>query len=179
MISPRDTALRLDEDDDIVGAAAAYEELLSSGGANIEDLIAMALVYWRCADSGVAASKGISDDFELRARARLQDVLALAVLRDPANCEAKFWTLYCTFIMYFQPEPSEIDELLDSDGHRCEGSFATMWRVGRGDRAEIPAAQAILARADDLTKTSKGRYIASIIPAALTRLRLEDERAGQ
>ena len=39
----RDRARLLDERDDIVGAAAAYEELLSSGEAGVDDLIAMAL----------------------------------------------------------------------------------------------------------------------------------------
>jgi len=179
MNSLRDRARLLDERDDIVGAAAAYEELLSSGEASVDDLIALALIYWATADSGIAASKGISRDAEHHARRRLEEVLGEAVRRDPTNCEAKFWAMYSTFIMYKQPEHDEIDALLDSGPNRCEGAFATMWRVGRGDRAEIPAAQAILAQANDLKKTSKGRYIARIIRAALTSLRLEDERAGQ
>ena len=179
MSSLRDKARLLDERDDIVSAAAAYEELLSSGEARVEDLIELALVYWRTADSGVAAGKGIPLELELHARMRLEQVLAEAVRQDPTNCEANFWAMYSTFIMYKQPEHDEIDALLDSGPNRCEGAFATMWRVGRGDRAEIPAAQAILAQANDLKKTSKGRYITRIIRAALTSLRLEDERAGQ
>ncbi len=157
----------LDERDDIVGAAATYEELLSSGGASVEDLIALALVYWEIADGGIARSKGIPLDVQFHAGTRLEEVLAEAVRRDPTNCEAKFWAMYSTFSMYKQPEHDEIDALLDSGPNRCEGAFATMWRVGRGDRAEIPAAQGILAQANDLKKTSRGRYIASITQASV------------
>ncbi len=163
----RDRARLLDERDDIIGAAAAYEELLSSREASVEDLIELALVYWRTADSGVAAGKGIPLELELHARMRLEQVLAEAVRQDPTNCEANFWAMYSTFIMYKQPEHDEIDALLDSIDNRCEGAFATMWRVGRGDRAEIPAAQSILAQADILRKTSKGRYIARITQASV------------
>ncbi len=173
----RDRARLLDERDDIVGAAAAYEELLASGEASVEDFIALALVYWATADHGIAAAKGISLDVEHHARRRLEDVLGEAVRRDPANCEARFWTMYCRFIMYVEPRVG-IDALLDSPGHQCEGAFAAMWRLGRGDRAEIPAAQATLAN-PDIRKTAKGRYVASLISGALTRRRLEDEREGR
>jgi len=173
----RDTALMLDEHGDNVGCAAAYEELLSSGEVSVEALIALALVYWETADSGIAAAQGISRDVEHHARRRLEEVLGEAVRRDPTSCEAKLWTMYCRFIMYDEPRAG-IDASLDSPGRQCEGAFATMWRVGPTARSKVPAAQAILAN-PDIRKTSKGRYIASIIPAALTRLRLEDEREGR
>ncbi len=75
-------------------------------------------------------------------------------------------------------DESGLETLVGAPSPECSGAFATMWRIGRGNRFDVPAAQSILA--DSSTrKTSKGRYMASIIPAALTRLRLEDERAGQ
>ncbi len=178
MSSLRDKARLLDERDDIVGAAAAYEELLSSGEASVDDLIALALIYWATADSGIAASKGISRDAEHHARRRLEEVLGEAVRRDPANCEAKFWTMYCSGIMYAEPGTEAIDELLNTPGNRCDGAFASMWRLVHGDRSVIPAGQLIVAQSD-IRRSSKGRYMASIISGTLTRLRLEDERAGQ
>ena len=153
-----------------MGAAKAYEGLLASGSAGIDDYIALALVYWAIADGGIGRSKGIPLDARSRAETRLLEVLAEAIQRDPSNCEAKFWSMYCTFIMYFQPERKEIEDLLDSGGHQCEGAFATMWRISSGDTAEIQAAQAILAE-PDLSKNSKGRYLASIIDASLRSLK--------
>jgi hypothetical protein len=162
-------AQQLDEYGDNVGSATAYEELLTSGDATAADLVALALVYWEAADSGVAAAKRLSIEFEDFARRRLEEVLGEAIRRDPSSCEAKFWSMYSTFIMYKQPGHEVIDALLDSGDSRCNGSFATMWRIGRGDRDELAAARSVLAQAR-MQKTSKGRYIDRIISASLESL---------
>jgi len=167
MSSLRETARLLDEtDDNIVACAAAYEELIASEEATVDDRVDAAMVYWAASDFGLAAAKRLPEGFEWHALDRWQAILTEAVRRDPTHCEARFWEMYCMRIWFSKYPPEEIRAFLDDPGRRCEGAFATMWRISGGDASDIAAGQSVLAE-PHLRQSSKGRYIASHVDASV------------
>src|SRR5665213_1642422 len=161
MTELRDMALMLDEREDTAGCVAAYEALIAAAGFEVIDLLELALVYFRVFDSGSVSERLIPIDIQLRSATRCLELLDEAVQRDPQNCEARFWSIYCRSVITVWDEEG-LNALVGTPSAECSGAFATMWRIMRGNRAEVSAAQSILA--DPSTrKTSKGRFIASII----------------
>jgi hypothetical protein len=173
MNSLREKAETLDEQEDYIGCAEAYEQLLTSGKASTSDLIALGLVYFEACDGGIAAARRLPIEFERHAGSRLQEVLREAVTLDPSNCEARFWEMYCRSILLAEWNKRAFDDLFESPDYRCGGAFVTMWKLTYDDDTAVADAESIL-EDPALRKSSMGRTIASQLRAALTRRRLRD-----
>jgi len=91
-------AAALDELDKPLEAADAYEALLSTEAATLEDYLNLAALYSESHDFGYMAHHGLSKEFVVRAGRRFSEVLAEAENRFGQHSEMSFWRRYHQYV---------------------------------------------------------------------------------
>jgi hypothetical protein len=104
-----DEAIRLDRDERIVDAAAAYEGLLAAGSTALEVYLHLILLYFAASDFGYSAHHHLPLDFGVRAdEERMFQLLDEAQRHHPQDPDLEFWRLFIPWAYLSEPFPREI-----------------------------------------------------------------------
>ena len=162
-------ALTADENGWYSQAAAGYEAALASNPADLEATVNLAVLYWRCAHSGAGARRWMSAEFKGVAGRRLPELLESASRRFAGSAEVTFWSKYIAAAACGEPlEAGECRQLMREHPGYLEPAFV-VFAMSAGEEAE-PEAMRLLADYSE-QPTTRGRYVTSIIDAALRRQR--------
>ena len=93
-MSARELAHKLDHEERARDAVDAYEALIVSGEARLEDYLDLAVLYLQCGDGGFVAQHHLTQEFVDRAWERVAQVLDEAESRFGDHNEVAFWRLY-------------------------------------------------------------------------------------
>ena len=162
-------ALTADENGWFQQAAAGYEAALLSNPADLEATVNLAVLYWQAAGDGSCAPGWLPDEFRSHAGRRLPGLLEAAVERFAGSAEVTFWKKYIAATDAGEPlEPAECRQLMRERPDYLEPAFVVFARSA-GQEAE-PEAMRLLADCSE-RPTARGRYVTSMISAALRRQR--------
>jgi hypothetical protein len=92
------TATAFDESDKPLEAADAYEALLRTEAATLDDYLNLAAVYSESHDFGYIAHHELPREFIARAGRRFSEVLEEAEKRFGQHSEINFWRLYHEYV---------------------------------------------------------------------------------
>jgi len=157
-------------------AAAGYEAALLADPADLEATVNLAVLYWqaaghcRCAAGHCACRAGsMPAEFSSHANRRLHELLESASRRFADRAEVCFWNRYIAAADSGEPlEPGECRQLMREHPDYLEPAFV-VFAKSAGEEAE-PEAMRLLADCSE-RPTARGRYVTSIISAALRRQR--------
>jgi regulator of protease activity HflC (stomatin/prohibitin superfamily) len=96
-MNARDQAAQYDRADQPVEAAAAYEQVIAEGEADLETFLNLAVLYFQCCDGGYLARHSLSKDFVEQADKRALELLDEAENRYGSNNELEFWRLFINY----------------------------------------------------------------------------------
>jgi hypothetical protein len=96
-------AFTADRAGDLQVAASRYEELLASGGATLETVLNLAVLYWQATDTGMAAAQRLPPEFLATAGRRFPELLEEAARRFPMSTEVRFWRRYIAWADLGEP----------------------------------------------------------------------------
>jgi len=162
-------ALTADENGWYSQAAAGYEAALLSNPADLEATVNLAVLYWRAAHGGACARGWLPADFRAHAGRRLPGLLDSASRRFAGSAELTFWNKYIAAATCGEPlAPGECRQLMREHPDYLEPAFV-VFAMSAGEEAE-PEAMRLLADYSE-QPTTRGRYVTSIIDAALRRQR--------
>ncbi len=161
-------ALTDDENGRFQEAAAGYEAVLESDPEDLESTVNLAVLYWQAA--GCRRAPGTrSAQFAAHAGRRLRELLESAGHLFADRAEVRFWRRYIAAADLGCPlEPHECREMLRERPDYLEPAFV-VFSNSSGCDAE-PEAMRLLARCAE-QPTARGRYVSSIINAALRKQR--------
>ena len=155
-------------------AAAGYEAALLSNPADLEATVNLAVLYWQAA--GLTGFGTRPTAFQAHARRRLYELLESARHRFPASAEVTFWKKYIAAMDSGAAfAPTECRRLLAERPDYLEPAFV-VFSDSEGTEAE-PEAMRLLADYSEQT-TARGRYVTSIISAALRKQRWRSPQAA-
>jgi hypothetical protein len=171
-------------------AAAGYEAALLADPADLEATVNLAVLYWQAAGHGAGAvghcacaaghgayaaghstcaSGALTAGFSSHANRRLHELLESASSRFADRAEVCFWNKYIAAAESGEPlEPRECLQLMRDHPDYLEPAFV-VFAESAGEEAE-PEAMRLLADCSE-RPTARGRYVTSIISAALRRQR--------
>jgi hypothetical protein len=162
-------ALTADENGWFQQAAAGYEATLLSNPADLEATVNLAVLYWQAAAPDTCASGWMPAEFRSHATRRLPELLESASRRFAGSAEVRFWKKYIAAADAGESlEPTECRKLLREHPDYLEPAFV-VFSDSAGEEAE-PEAMRLLADYSE-QPTSRGRYVTSVISAALRRQR--------
>jgi hypothetical protein len=165
-IMTRAYALTADENGWFELAAAGYEAALLADPADLETTVNLAVLYWQAAGHGAGA---LPAGFSSHANRRLHELLESASRRFADRAEVCFWNKYIAAADSGEPlEPGECRQLMREHPDYLEPAFV-VFAESAGEEAE-PEAMRLLADCSE-RPTARGRYVTSIISAALRRQR--------
>jgi hypothetical protein len=162
-------ALTADENGWYSQAAAGYEAALLSDPADLEATVNLAVLYWQAARGSVCARGWMPAEFRAHAGQRLPELLESASRRFAGSAAVIFWNKYIAAAACGEPlEPGECRQLMREHPDYLEPAFV-VFAMSAGEEAE-PEAMRLLADYSE-QPTTRGRYVTSIINAALRRQR--------
>jgi hypothetical protein len=162
-------ALTADENGCFELAAAGYEAALLADPADIEATVNLAVLYWQAAGHCACGAGSMPAKFSSHAGQRLHELLGSASHRFADRAEVCFWNKYIAAAESGEPlEPRECLQLMREHPDYLEPAFV-VFAESAGEEAE-PEAMRLLADCSD-RPTARGRYVTSIISAALRRQR--------
>ena len=160
-------ALAADENGWFELAAAGYEAALLADPADLEATVNLAVLYWQAA--GHCSTGTVLEHFSLHAGQRLRELLESASSRFADRAEVCFWNRYIAAAESGEPlERGECLQLMREHPDYLEPAFV-VFAASACEEAE-PEAMRLLADCSD-RPTARGRYVTSIINAALRRQR--------
>lgn len=172
----RDIGLRFDAEDQPVEAARAYEQAITASEADLDTYINLALLYSVSNDFGYAAQHHLPQSFVTVAWDRMFEVLDAAEQRFGPHPEVTFWKEYIPFIWLGQPLSSEeCAELTRSGQTRVPFLYLFGFAPNAEDRARYANGAAELLQEVHQGRTTKERYIRSVLEAAFQRWRISDQ----
>jgi len=161
-------ALTADENGWFQQAAAGYEATLVANPADLETTVNLAVLYWQAAAHGTCRPGCVSAEFSSYARRRLPELLESASRRFAGCAEVRFWNRYIAAAESGEPLEPECRQLMRERPDYLEPAFV-VFAESAGEEAE-PEAMRLLADYSE-QPTARGRYVTSIISAALRRQR--------
>lgn len=136
-----------------------YEESLSQGTCDAEDLIDMSVIYWLCTETGFSAFHHLDSDLIQKASLRKNDLLTIAEQLDGRTPEPEFWRIYYTFTDLGEDITEHCLEIAKNNPEFLIPSF---YLVGRGLMDYVPLARRLAAQCRKYP-TFKNKYILSIL----------------
>ena len=162
-------ALTADENGRFQEAAAGYETALLLNPGDLETTVNLVVLYWRIAGFRGRIPGALPPDFPSHARRRLCELLETASHRFANSAEIRFWSRYIAATDCGEPiAPTECRALLRERPDYLEPAFV-VFSDSEGTEAE-PEAMRLLADCSE-QPTARGRYVTSIINAALRKQR--------
>lgn len=162
-------ALTADENGRFREAAAGYETALLFNPGDLEATVNLVVLYWRVAGFQGRVPGSLPADFPIHARRRLCELLESASHRFANSAQIRFWTRYIAAADCGEPiESTECRELMRECPDYIEPAFV-VFSDSDGSEAE-PEAMRLLADCSE-QPTTRGRYVTSIINAALRKQR--------
>jgi hypothetical protein len=156
-------ALEADRAERIVEAADLYERAIG-GGADIEGILNLVVLYWESTSMGFYAHHRLSDAFVEKANFRYRQLLAEATRQHSSDPRVEFWQKYIASIeegAELSLEECKLMRVANPDYFEPE-----MVLVQAGQ--ESPAAAELLRRCEK-EGTIRAKYVASVTEAALHR----------
>jgi len=158
-----------DENGRFEQAAAGYEAALLADTADLEATVNLAVLYWQAAGHRAGGGGSMTADFSSHADRRLHELLESASSRFADRAEVCFWNKYIAAAESGEPlEPRECLQLMREHPDYLEPAFV-VFAESACEEAE-PEAMRLLADCSE-RPTARGRYVTSIISAALRRQR--------
>lgn len=162
-----ETAIGADRNGELEAAAAAYERALAADQPSLELLLNLAILYWQATDAGLASAKRLSVDFMATAGRRVPELLAEAERRFPVSAEPRFWKRYIDWADLGEPfDPEECRDLIRQDPASHTPAMY-LFMSTQGGEAEAEALE--LLRKSEEERTTRARYVASVIRGVLKR----------
>jgi hypothetical protein len=155
---------------DVAEAAGLYESAITGEAAKQVDVwIDLIILYWQATDYGFWKGTGLDPRFVALAGKRSGELLDGAAAAFPAHVAVEFWRRYIRWADLGEPfEPSECRAMLQSQPSYLDPAlFLFSTTHGRECVAEATA----LLRSCEDRRTSRCRYIASVIEAGLKRMK--------
>jgi hypothetical protein len=162
-------ALTADENGRSREAAAGYEAVLQLNPTDLETTVNLVVLYWRMAGFQGRIPGALPAEFPAHARRRLCELLESASHRFANSAEIRFWSRYIAAADSGEAfAPTECRELMRERPDYLEPAFV-VFSDSEGTEAE-PEAMRLLADYSE-QPTARGRYVTSIISAALRKQR--------
>jgi hypothetical protein len=162
-------ALTADENGWFQQAAAGYEAALLANPADLEATVNLAVLYWRACGRDSCASGWLPAEFSSHAARRFPELLESASQRFAGSAEVTFWKKYIAAAGCGEPlAPAECRQLMRERPDYLEPA-CVVFATSAGEEAEPEAMRLLAATADQ--PTTRGRYVTSIINAALRQQR--------
>lgn len=168
-------AIAADRREELVSAAAGYEEALAGGQASLEVLLNLAVLYWDATDPGMAAGLKLSRSFLATAGERYLELLAEALRRFPMSTEARFWSRYIRWLDLDEPFSEDVcRDLLRED----PTTLISAMHLFSGEPGSVAETEALeLFRQCQEDGTTRARYVVSVLHGPLRRAgRIERSR---
>jgi hypothetical protein len=154
-----------DRNERLQEAADAYERVLAGDPHDLATTIDLAVLYWQATDFGMVAGLNLPDAFVDRAGRRLDELVRGAVARSGDRPEVMFWAKYIAWAEYGEPfDPDECRVLLREYPEYLEPAMF-LYSSSEGVEAEAEALRLLEHCAE--TRTTRCRYVASVIDSAL------------
>jgi hypothetical protein len=170
----RGYAVTADENGRIEEAAAGYEASLLADPGDLEATVNLAVLYWRAIGRGCCSSVPLRGEFPQHARARLHELLDSASEQFAGRAEIRFWKKYIAAAdCGGSLGHSECRQLLLEHPNYLEPAFV-VFSSSAGVEAEPEAMRLLVDYAQ--RPTARGRYVTSIINAAMRLQRWRDGR---
>ena len=162
-----DDAVAADREERIEEAAELYELAIAASAAPLSVLMNLAILYWQATDYGFSSGHHLAQQFVARAAIRFGELLNEGATRFPQNTEPRFWQKYIAWADLGTPLSSnECRSLLAQDPSALVVSMH-LFSVSQG--AECVDEAFRLLEASRADRTTRSRYIASVIEGALKR----------
>lgn len=173
-IDPLCEARALEAAGDLERAAEQYERALAAGGATLDVLLDLSILYWQATDPGSAARLRLGPEFLERAALRCGQLLDDAVALFPRSTEARFWRRYVDWLdRGGSLSVEECEQLVREDPDVLTPAMQVF--VGSAStRMEAQAAE--LLRLCREHQTSRGRYVRSVLESAFRSRGARDRR---
>ena len=163
-------ALAADQNGQLQQAAACYEAVLLSNPEDLESTVNLLVLYWRIGEPARSLTGPLPLEFRSHAARRLPELLDSAAHRFATAAQIHFWRTYIAAARRGESlARATCRQLLNEHPDYLEPAFV-VFSESKGTEAEVEAMRLLADYSEH--STARGRYVTSVITAALRKQRL-------
>jgi len=159
-------ARRLDASDELLEAAALYEEAIRCESTDLSVYLDLAVLYFVLLDFGEVHARGLPRTFQDEAWNRVRELLAEAESRFGPNADVAFWKRYINFAYLGDPFSEHDCRVLCAKAESLDPHFFLFAATqGKESREEATRLLAVV----ESGETARKRYVRSVLKSPALR----------